>query len=324
MSFDESGPGDYRIGFLVYASRSGSTLLSQSIVEHMVGVHVTSELKFDGLFELSPQRLRALSHADLVERVTRKGSLRNLHADTDQIASALDDAERDHRSILETLLNIHLTNSTDDPPSLVLIKQGVHTFHWRRIRSTIPGALFLFVRRDPRAVVSSKLRTPRPYYPREVMAWAGAALDAWHWCRYEHAMASAQASGVAVFSLRYEDLLEQPSIHLGALAERLDVRFDPQGNAGVGYVVPDAERSIHQLVDSGQFVLSRRDAWRSELTARELAEIESVAAGWMVRSGYRPVRSRSTIARLVRIGWAVPDAALRILRHLMYHARRAE
>lgn len=319
---------EWTIAFLVHDARSGSTLLSDMLTRRLSGVYVTPEIAFIRLLRVAGRRRASLSRRGLARRMASGNLLRNLGIAAGElpgIIEALPDPVATS-AVIRHLLDAHRERAGAPPPACIVVKHGIHVQVWREIAAAFAGsARLIHIYRDPRAVVSSKLRTVRPYAREETLAWYGPLLGAWRWRGYSRAMRAAAASGMPVLDVPFERLLEDPDAELGRIAGFLGVGLrERDERPATEYRIPDAERGIHRLVQSGRVHRERASAWSGELSPRELAAIEAIAGGEMLSRGYRPVLSLSAAKRLLVVSAEIPRTAWTLLaRALRRLARRA-
>jgi hypothetical protein len=195
-------------------------------------------------------------------------------------------------------------------PSTAILKSGAHLWVWRRIRRTLPDARFLFIVRDPRAVVLSKLGTERPYHAGQSMAWAGCAAAAVQWRWYARHADRIAATPGTLLEVRYEDLLAEPASVLERVGRFLGATVSGRGTAS--YRIAPAERSIHPLALEDGLATERAQAWRTGLGARECAVVERICGREMAARGYaalerhaRPREWAMTAQEIARSGWRI-------------------
>lgn len=309
-----------RLAFLVYDSRSGSTFLASKLARAVGHLAVTPELRFDRMLRGARSARGRLDSRPLLDSLFARDSMRNLATSRDRVEEAIEaEATRlSPESLLRLTLGFHLRADGQDDPDVILIKAGPHAFVWEEIRGALPGASFIYVIRDPRAVVNSKIKTRRPYFPAENMAWPGAALSAYRWTMYSRAMRRAARAGVPVLPVRYEDALADVDAVLQDCAAFLGLPLATgAGERRDAYRIPDAERQIHRLVAEGQAVRERADAWRKELSGRAVRLVETVAQDEMRLRGYRPDRERGRLLRAGILGLHSPVALAKLARHAL-------
>lgn len=306
---------------MVYASRSGSTVLSKLLAENLEDLAVTPELKFDVLFKLSSRWLATASGCEIWAKIAKAGRLRNLEVARDAVVAQLDAMEKTKTvaTVLEKIVELHLRETGKNEVSSVIIKCGPHAFVWHHIIEHFPEARFIFVTRDPRAVVSSQLRTVRPYYSFEPMAWEGAWLAAYRWTMYSRVMRRVYERGIPVLDIRYEDLLDDADGQIDSVGEFVECNR----NAGPkmdSYEIPRTEKGIHTLVQSSGLVASRRDGWRRELSDFKRKTVESVAFCEMGARGYSSDDRWGNMARLWMSWLNAPLTAYLVGRHFLLKA----
>ncbi len=316
-----------KIGFLVYDSRSGSTLLSRLIMERLADVAVTQEIGFERLWRAAAQGGGKVTR-DAARHCLKHDYLRNLELSRESLESLLDKhgAEIDVAVFLKELLAGHVQAvSGNRAKRWILIKYGRHVLSWKAIQQVLGrNTLMLHVVRDPRAVISSKLRTVRPYYPFETLAWGGSLLAAVRWKAYCQAFALARQADLPALEMRYEDLVEDPEGAIATLQTSLGIAEDPprsQSKMQQGYVIPNAERTIHARVAEGA-VQQRTLAWRDELRPSDRRRVEALLVQEMSVRGYATEHDWSTLERWRVLASSAPDAAWRTARHYARHAWR--
>ena len=301
--------------FLVYDSRSGSTLLSREIAAQFPDAYVSPEIRFDALLARDAEwwrhagdgRVRRLLDAG---RVPQKLELPD--ADVERLAAEA----RGIRPLIEGLVARAAAQLGRGVPAIAVIKSGRHLRAARRILAEIPDARFVYVVRDPRAAIGSKLVTDRPYVPGQKMAWAGPFAAALQW-RWYGRLARHLANVAPVHTLRYEALLADPVGVLDGLARFLAV---PRAPGGARYRVPAAEQGIHARVLAEGLDASRAAAWRSELSREDQTVIEVLCGREMRRWGYEaelhpgPLRGPALVAKssLVSAARVAREAAARL------------
>jgi Sulfotransferase family len=272
-----------KLVFLVYDSRSGSTLLSREIAAHFPGVWVSPEIRFDAFFGRTARWWRragpdAVHHLLASARIP--DNLELAPADARRLAAGA----RNPRELIESLVNSQSGRNGAARPAEAVIKSGMHLRIGRRILEEIPDARFIFMVRDPRAAIVSKLATERPYHPGQKMAWAGALVAALQW-RWYTRLARRLGGHVELHVVAYEQLLAAHRDTLDALSRFFAIAT---GSGGATYRVPAAERSIHGRVEAGGLEGERATAWREELSPDDQAVIELVCSREMRRLGYEP------------------------------------
>jgi len=319
---------EWTIAFLVHDARSGSTLLSDMLTRRLRGVYVTPEIAFIRLLRIAGRRRTMLRRGGLARRMASGNLLRNLGITAGELPAILEALPNPvaTSAVIRRLLDTHRERADAPPPACIVVKHGIHVRVWREIAAAFAGsARFIHIYRDPRAVVSSKLRTIRPYAQQETLAWYGPLLGAWRWRAYSRAMRAAASSGLPVLDVSYERLLEDPDAELGRIARFLGVGVRlPDARPPVAYRIPDPERGIHALAQSGRVHRERASAWSGELSPRELGVVEAIAGGEMQARGYRPVLGFSTAARLLVVCAEIPSTTWTLVaRTVRQLARRA-
>ncbi|RMG35870.1 MAG: sulfotransferase [Methanobacteriota archaeon] len=319
MCFSSIEGDNLQIVFMVYDSRSGSTFLSKKISEELDDVIVTPELGFDSLFRCRENVFSKEDALSIIKDSYRVGDFRNLNVNEASLERAIKKLPNpiQTQDIVQCVLEQWLKRMGRSA-SRIIIKNGSHARYWRKIKQLWPQkARFIFVFRDPRAVVNSKLRTVRPYHSHEVMAWGGTLLAAWRWRSYAQQMRKASAAGLCVLDVQYERLVAEPEVVINEIAVFLGAQR-AQAKAPGSYEIPTTERGIHTLVAAGSIVKERAKAWIQELSSFDRSVIESVCNGEMMCRGYSNLRVHGKIASFFYQLAAIPQMLLRVFRHYLY------
>ncbi len=290
-----------RAFFIAGCPRSGTTLLRWMLNAHP-SIAVTPETHFGELYVKSRGR-------------------RDAAADRPSRSSVLDDfcrsAAFDEMALDEGTFRDRASLHPDDPwwplriamqdfarsrkASWVGEKTPSHALYSKALSTAFPEARFVFVRRDPRAVVASWRRA----------SWSG-KLDvevAEVWRRSSRAMRGASdVLGDRCLEVDYEGLVRDPGPTLRAVCALLEEAFDPQMLRYFDRdddTMSEAERVDHALTFESPRC-SRISAWREVLDDRCIAGIEAVCGREMTRYRYRREssvigRSRASITRLAPI-----------------------
>ncbi len=312
-----------RFIFLIYDSRSGSTLLSRKIAEELEDIAVTPEIGLDSLFRRKEREFSRAQALAVVDELYLSGDFRNIGVGMADMKDAVGNLIEPISAavLVQCLLNMWM-RTTGKEAAHIVVKNGTHAKYWRSIKRIWPDAAnIIFVFRDPRAVVNSKLRTIRPYHAHEVMAWGGSLLAAWRWKAYSRQMRQAAASGIHVQDVQYETLLASPEKEMQKLAAFTGTTRVQRQAAGK-YEIPAAERDIHTLVTSGEIHQDRSEAWMHELSTFDRNVIESACCSEMAYRGYAQTTRKYDILAAIYLVAAIPGTILKVGRHFLYRSIR--
>lgn len=302
-----------KIAFLIYDSRSGSTLFSREFSARFERVFVTPEIGFDRLFARGEGWLARLGWEKVLRTLYSGHEFRNFDVPYERALSLV--KGQSLADGVRILIAEFARQHKREDAQWVVVKNGRHIRYWKKMKGLFGDDLFfLHVVRDPRAVINSKLRTRRPYHPEEVMAWGGVAPAAVRWKSYVNSIGDANANGVKTAELRYEDLINDVSGTLHRLAGLLGIFH---GGGRWNYQIPDAERSIHGLVLAKGIDNRRAEAWMSELSSWDRCRIEAICSPEMVRLGYHQTEKSADLKKIVACVSELPSIALKVFRHYL-------
>lgn len=290
---------------IVGTPRSGTTLL-QRLTAELPGVAVTPETHFFPLIHrelggLDPFPGTALTLPTLLRAYCNHRLTGGLGLTAERLEARLPS-----RSVSPYEVFCAVVAELGLGASIVGEKTPHHLHWWRPLAAADPHLKFVCVVRDPRAVAASMLNVPfgmnRPF------------LTASQWMEDLHEVEKAQAelSG-RVLRIRFEDMVQDPAGTKQTLGAFLGV--DPDLVAHTSEVArplfPEWERAWKARA-LGPVSTERVEAWRSQLSASQVAEVEAVA-----REGLVDLRYETATVGRATIGLA---DRLRLRRH--QHARR--
>lgn len=188
-----------------------------------------------------------------------------------------------------------------------------------------PHALLLHIVRDGRAIAASTLKLTWGHQDiiRLATEWKRSVESCAHWLA-EH------QGRVRSRSIRYEDLLVDSEGLIASVFAELGLPFDREkGVRTDGLRVVSYTRDQHALIGGG-VEKSRAEAWKRDLTPRQIEIFESLAGDTLSRFGYerqfdapRPPtgleKLRLFLIGAVRRAWNKPRQILRRHRHSRRH-----
>ncbi len=173
--------------------------------------------------------------------------------------------------------------------SLVGEKTPSHAFHIDSLSKAFPESRFLFLRRDPRAVVASWHRT--------IWSKRTSIEVAETWRRYSRAMRRAYgALPDRCLEVRYEKLVSNPTAVLESVCEFLGAEYDPGVLLYHERATPTFKGAVDNMLTFEPPTPSRINAWRETTTPSELRRIDAICGREMRKFGYE--RNTSAFERL--------------------------
>ena len=216
-----------KLALIISESRSGSTLLSKQINDNLLGVMVPPEIRLDLLMRKSNAWFVSSSVEKIHRLITSKRSLDHLKLTESELTALIGSAKDDGNigTLVMAILSAWAQRQTNEKQHVkfLVVKKGVtHLKIWKQVQAHCPHAVLVFLIRDPRAVINSKLNASRVYHPFETLGWSGPALLALRWCWHISKTRQA-AKKMPCTTVRYEDLIADQSKVLKQLAEFFDV-----------------------------------------------------------------------------------------------------
>lgn len=268
--------------FVVGCPRSGTTLLQQMLSSHP-DVAIAPETHYIRRFWLRRHEYGDLADdgqfARLIEDIAATPEFAETQVDVDCFRHDAWNGERSHAALFGLFLRLF---GSAQGASLVGEKTPNHLLYMGTLRRFFPGARFVCMVRDPRAVVNSWRGVP----------WSTGSVegDARVWLRYATAVpAQPLEPAASVLVVMYERLVSDA---VGALTEICRFADLPWSDDLLDYHSPQRFTSVNvkrepwkarsaEPVDAG-----RIQGWREELSAGQVKRIEVVTWRGMRRFGY--------------------------------------
>jgi hypothetical protein len=278
-----------RFAFLVYVSRSGSTLVARTLASHSRELVVLPEFRLvDVLVAEGDASVRKLSAARLLKLVMIDKQIGSLGFSSAELeALAAENAGKGIRALMEALVARYIARHAPDrrDATTALIKLGSVVYIADQLATLFPEAMYLHVYRDPRAVTSSLIRHVRPYFPEQKMGRGDPVFISREYKRVVRAVREL-AGRAPVLDVQYEQFCADPTPVIENIARFFGVAFEREASAP-SFTVAAAEQGIHQLVDQAPIV-ERTTAWQTELPGWAGLAVERTVGDVLGELGYQP------------------------------------
>jgi len=291
--------------FIVGSGRSGTTLLRSLLSAHS-GMVVTPETHFlKSCIRLSGRPLDERPRN--IDRVWREycntPRFAMLGVSREECEAYFpDDRDPTYADIFSAMLR-----AFGDEAGKVRVgeKTPSHFYQADWLLEHFPGSRIIIMRRDPRAMIASQLRTP----------WRKGEEDMWRstltrstrlhsvlreaklWQHVNGTLLPELERNPRAIAVRYEDLVREPEKALRRVADHLGEEFEPQmlqerdvalvdpAQAGMNPEWTSMLRE-HEAKAQSSVGTASIDKWRDQLSEMETAVIEGVTADTMGRFGY--------------------------------------
>lgn len=183
-------------------------------------------------------------------------------------------------ALLESLVMSYAASVAKASPDVWVDHTPSNMQYATTLRSSFPEAAFVHIVRDVRGVAASLMR----------LDWGptDARRAAEYWVQnIAYGLAVERSSIGPVVRIRYEDLVTNPRATIEELCETLGIAFAKDMVEGAGFTPPAYTVPIHELIGQPP-KQARAEAWRSELTERQVELIESVTCDLLPLLGYTP------------------------------------
>lgn len=267
--------------FIVGCPRSGTTLLQQMLDAHP-DVAIAPETHFMRLFWSARKEYGNLADDNnfrkLLEDITDLPEFHAMELDKTEFTFAAWSSIRNYATVFQLLLE---NFARDKNASTMGEKTPNHVLYLPQIQAFFPDAYFIHIVRDPRSVVNSWRTVP----------WSTGSItgDAEMWLHYvSAAWRKPPKVKDRIFTIYYENLVASPKESLQSLCEFIGLQFQP--------VMLAYHRKESKLVNIKREPWKEKSVqpvsqnslmkWQSELSHRDIAEIETITWFEMKKHGY--------------------------------------
>lgn len=277
-----------QIVFLLYDSRSGSTLLSRLLNDFKdIGVTVESNFMVS-LLKLEKYFLVVEPDFELIaQKIINMDRFKNLKINENDIIQDMKQKPITIGAFVENLLNIYF--SREKPGADIwIIKDGSNGHFARYIIETLPTAKFIHIIRDGRAVLNSRMKTVNPYGNKKSMS-RDPLTTARHWVRLVSTIDTVSTDYPEHFlEVKYEDIIINTDRELQRIREFLGLhpcRIDTSSQDNYYSKIVKKEQMIHTLVNE-EPKIARCNAWKKELPDNYRKLFELIAGNTLKQKGY--------------------------------------
>ncbi len=287
-----------KYAFLLYDSRSGSTLLS-SLLNLFSGVVVTQETAFMPLILENFTVEEKLNAEGIVDLLYSEPQFRDLNIDRNILLERLTSmGSLTYKNVFDVIVSEYLKVRGVPAPEVLVVKGPRYEFHIDTLIKMYDRPVFINLIRDGRAVYNSKL---------DMVSVSGLKMSnnifqaAYEWKKKIRGI-----RGDSVFSLRFEDLVADSESAVCKILDSLDISAE-------GRDVSSSQEEFHKLIGGSQKHLhenvrrapdrSIAVKWMNTLGPEEVWLYEKMCGKELMANGYKlyadPQTSRAAIAALI-------------------------
>lgn len=273
--------------FLIYVSRSGSTLLARLLDEYSdTGVTIESRFMMDLLF-LKHWFEKKGDIEELFRRLERSGKFSNFNIKFEDLMTFYD-GKKKISSVAEAILESYFAREKAES-CVWVVKDSINGYYMKQILNEMPYAKFIHIVRDGRAVLNSWLTTIDPYTKKPM------SFDTLNTARsWKKLLVSVdkfkEEHPESIIEIRYEDLITNTAGEIGKIRMYLgltcqDTNTKKAGTGNYYDKLPKPEKEIHGMV-KGSPELSRLYAWEKDLPIEDRKLFEYIAGDMLIKKGY--------------------------------------
>ncbi|WP_419783408.1 sulfotransferase [Maridesulfovibrio sp.] len=268
--------------FLLYDSRSGSTLLS-SLLNCYAGVVVTQESHFISLMLENYRDEQAMTVDGLMDLIYSEPRFCEWNLEREKLRGRLAGLDRlTYRAVIDAVFAEYLAVRGEAEPEVLLIKGARHDAHLSKLREILPDVKFISLLRDGRAVFNSKL---------DMVSLSGMKMSnnvfqaAFDWKKMLRRL-----DDQPLIRLRFEDLLKNPEFEVNHL-------LDVLGVSSAGREMTSTQQDYYQLIGKKQKHLHKNVGkkpdrkiavkWKDRLSPAQIQLYELICARELLDNGYQ-------------------------------------
>lgn len=236
--------------FIFSLPRSGSTLLQRILAAHG-RIATTTE----------PWLLLPLFYTFRSDGVASEYGHRLCSKAIGEFAAGLPDGEASYRRAINSFASQLYGEAADPTAQYFVDKTPIYSLVVGEIMETFPDAKFLFLWRNPLAVISSLITT----YGRDHFNVVRFKLELFN--GLDNLLRAHRKHGDTSFALRFEDLTEQPDTVLPQVFEYLELPYDASVQRNFSQVALDGGHGDHTgTVRYDKLSTEPVDKWKAVLT----------------------------------------------------------
>lgn len=306
---DETRP----IAFIMYDSRSGSTLLS-ALLNQYRGVSVSQETAFIPriLETVGPyNEIRDIN--SVIEAITSEVQFNELLMNHDAVIEKLKNNKNKLTKLraIQIILNEYFKNR--DPDAWVwVVKSPRIYFHSSELIRLFPKARFIHIIRDGRAVFNSK-KGMRSVHGRKTQSNLLKAAYDW-----KKRLSMARKLGARQIEVRYEDLVTDAPREIDRLLDFLGIpksdRIKTKDQHDYARSIGEKQQHLHTKV-SNKPLSERIDGWQQELAPTDIMLYEILMGKTLSETGYQTIYGAD---RYLRSAFPILVKAVYYVFHQLY------
>lgn len=274
--------------FIIGHPRSGTTLMQQVLSVHQP---LWSGPETFWLSHILPpqdgwdiRQITAEMLAPIYEGLREKSKIEVSDGLRTRLAEQARSGQLSEAMLLDALMQDQ--KAEDDSAERWLEKTPQHVFHLPKLWRMFPDASIIAIVRDPRDVISSRVKRKKPGLNRERRVFKN--TKTWN---SAIEIIEAHQKNPQMLVIRYEDFIASPQQVLAKMAAHIGIEPDVSAlerfTESFEYITVNKE-SDSKALNNTQALVDQRGVWRKRLEPNEIELIEVMCADTMLRHGYVP------------------------------------
>ncbi len=263
----------FNFAILLYVSRSGSTYLGRLLAENCKDLAVIPESNYFRILIAHQKLVGKIESNQIAKLLLEDPKFQGFQISKGELVEILQKCTT-HKEAILAITNRILKGRGSADFKAVLIKDGGLVDFIPEIISQFENSKIIHIHRDPRACINSLLHSPKAFLKgKSSMGWDDIELCAKQYKAYIGKIQSLKSQQVNIFSLGYENLLENNDEGVHSVLEYLNLNPSAEDKRKTENYLRKEESRIHQNIYR-EAQQDRATAWQQELKSWERNYIE--------------------------------------------------
>lgn len=299
--------------YIIGIGRSGTTLLNSLLGNHSL-INTTPENYFATFFYRSYHKKKNFTNEDFKRVDSFNLSFHKLQPiigyDYSMRTSSEQKIKGGYKEFCDAVYNCYRHQSNYQENAVYCIdKNPVNTLHLEKILKYNPDAKFIFITRDYRANILSRIQSVHIHSTDPI-------YNGLRWNFFmKNAIKFRSAHPSKIFQLKYENLVENPKVIIREILEFLklpqeEIALDQQSEKVVlqnPSSLDQSDRLKKKYTDlTSPVSVKRRDAWKRHLPLKTIRKLDVICQPYGSELGYRTVHPISFFTKLLYLTMSIP------------------
>lgn len=262
----------FDICFLTYMARSGSTLLAKELDHYRrTGVTIEDDIP-DGILKGEEVYIQNSEELEIfIDKICEGKKFREWKISPEKLFAKLENNYRYPVRLDSLYRSIYDLYFSESNPEIILHKKGRYYLKVDSVKASFPGAKFIHIIRDPRALFNSQKNSKDSITgkPMETSVVAFALNY-----RNMSEIVRKQADNKSFKVVFYEDFIDKKEEIIVSILDFIQLSDRTKGTSGYFERIPEKQRYLHDNINY-DVLSSRKTGWQEELSSLEISILET-------------------------------------------------